>query len=125
MRSRRLLWLSALVLPGLWAAWLVLPGLRPRPSITQEDYDRIRVGMTLAEVEGVLGGPPGDYAGRPVFVTRSEVESRRWWVGNEAVIMIELGPVDGPDTPRRVRSHACSPVPRESFAARCRRLLPW
>ena len=36
--------------------------LWPRPDrITRENYERIRVGMSSAEVEAILGGPPGDY----------------------------------------------------------------
>jgi hypothetical protein len=35
--------------------------LWPQPSqVTRENYDRIRVGMSRAEVEAILG-PPGDY----------------------------------------------------------------
>jgi hypothetical protein len=34
-------------------AWLLLP----RPAITRENAARIQVGMTLTEVEALLGGP--------------------------------------------------------------------
>jgi hypothetical protein len=35
----------------------------PRPlRVTAENYNRIKAGMTRAEVEATLGGPPGDYA---------------------------------------------------------------
>jgi hypothetical protein len=37
--------------------------LWPRPMrVTAENYNRIKAGMTRAEVETILGGPPGDYA---------------------------------------------------------------
>jgi hypothetical protein len=37
----------------------------PRPDlVTQEAYDRIRMGMSRAEVENILG-PPGDYSSGP------------------------------------------------------------
>src|SRR5262245_50075207 len=45
----------ALLLIGL------LPLLFPRSRITKEACDRIEEGMSQAEVEAILGGPPGDY----------------------------------------------------------------
>ncbi len=59
---------------GLWplvAGLLVLIGasvlaLWPRPAVvTPENFARIRVGMTLSEVETILGAP-GDYTTGPV-----------------------------------------------------------
>jgi hypothetical protein len=52
---------------GLLALSLVLLGtMLPLTSpwrcpVTEEAADRIERGMTLAEVEGILGGPTGDY----------------------------------------------------------------
>jgi hypothetical protein len=55
-RTRRLLllWLTAATVAGLVTAWL----LWPRPAITRENAAKIQVGMTSAEVEAILGGPP-------------------------------------------------------------------
>jgi hypothetical protein len=39
--------------------WLLLPPLKS--PVTRAAFERIRPGMTLAEVEEVLGGPPGHY----------------------------------------------------------------
>jgi hypothetical protein len=37
--------------------WLTVVVLtRPRPGVTKENYGRITYGMTLAEVQGLLGG---------------------------------------------------------------------
>jgi hypothetical protein len=63
MHRRRLL------LFGLAAGLIVLAVgnwlLRPRPTaITEENYGAIRVGMTLEEVEAILGGPAGNYGFR-------------------------------------------------------------
>jgi hypothetical protein len=44
---------------GMVAAVVVPPG--PRPG--RAAFDRVRVGMTRAEVRAAVGGPPGDYAG--------------------------------------------------------------
>jgi hypothetical protein len=56
-RKRRLKWLAAasatLVLAAA-VAWFLRPA---GPPITAETYERLRPGMTRAEVEGVLGGP--------------------------------------------------------------------
>jgi hypothetical protein len=51
------------------------------PPLTAENYDRIRVGMTLAEVEAVLG-PPTATGNRdvttPEGAVRKQVESASW-----------------------------------------------
>jgi hypothetical protein len=52
-------WLTALVLVTelrlvCLCVWLALP---PPHGVTRDNYDRIEPGMTLAEVEAVLGGP--------------------------------------------------------------------
>ena len=59
MQRRKLLvvlaGLAVVVAAGAFVLW-------PRPDrITRENYERIRVGMSSAEVEAILGGPPGDY----------------------------------------------------------------
>jgi hypothetical protein len=58
MARRRLLvfaLLAALVLIGVstWALWP-----EEQSAITRENSEKIRVGMTLAEVQTILGGPP-------------------------------------------------------------------
>jgi hypothetical protein len=59
MRSRRLRWvltgLAVMIAVGAVALW-------PREDrITREKFHRIEIGMSRAEVEAILGGPPGDY----------------------------------------------------------------
>jgi hypothetical protein len=65
MRRRKLIvvvGLAVLVAVGAFVLW-------PRPDrITQENLERIRAGMSRAEVECILGGPPGDY--RSVLTVR-------------------------------------------------------
>jgi hypothetical protein len=64
MRSRNLpvvLALAAVTLVGVgvFALW------PEQNRITLENFDRIRKGMSMADVEGILG-PPGDYSNGPV-----------------------------------------------------------
>jgi hypothetical protein len=55
-RRRLLLGAGALALLGLVALWYTL---RPPPpeSVPRADYERVQVGMSLAEVRTILGGP--------------------------------------------------------------------
>jgi hypothetical protein len=60
MTSRRRIGflLSLLMLAGaLLGIYLLTRG----PAITTRNYERIQIGMTVAEVSDLLGGPPGDY----------------------------------------------------------------
>ena len=44
----------------------LLPLVRPlRCPVNRAAFERIKVGMTQAEVHAVLGGPPGDYRTEP------------------------------------------------------------
>jgi hypothetical protein len=67
-------WLIALV--GLLAFWAVLVAdgrfSTPKPRLATRNFWDIRKGMSQAEVEKLLGGPPGDYGrnvGGTSFVT--------------------------------------------------------
>jgi hypothetical protein len=63
MTKRRLLLIAlfaTVMLLSVWALW-------PRTAITREDAARIREGMTLGEVEAILGGPARDESsGAPI-----------------------------------------------------------
>jgi hypothetical protein len=56
-RRQFLFFLLAAVVVGLAATWLFWP----RTAISDETAAKIKVGMTVAEVEEILGGPQGDY----------------------------------------------------------------
>src|SRR5262245_48595124 len=63
MRTRRfVLTLGALTLLAV-AGWVTISVLFARPYITAEQGGQIRAGMTRAEVQAILGVPPGDYTG--------------------------------------------------------------
>jgi hypothetical protein len=62
-----------------------LPALvRPCP-VTRAALDRVKEGMSRAEVEAILGGPPGDLRTRPVEVYHGTFGDRPWefWRGDE------------------------------------------
>jgi hypothetical protein len=62
----RRLFLSLTVLAALaGAAWLVLCLTSPKLRIDEASLWLIKEGMTLEEVEEILGGPPGNYGSRP------------------------------------------------------------
>ncbi len=67
MRKR---WRGVLLLVVACAALAGVAGhfLRPNPQpvkLSAEAYERVKVGMARAEVEAVVGVPPGDYRRRP------------------------------------------------------------
>src|SRR5436853_577066 len=60
MRHRHVLWsLAALAVLGAGVVAFLVSCLPPR--ITEEQFEKVEVGMTLEQVEGVLGHPPGHY----------------------------------------------------------------
>jgi hypothetical protein len=129
LRRRRLLLvvLGAVgLLVGGLAAWLQLP----RPGVTRANYERIQEGMTLPEVAGILGGPPGNYSRFP------DNEAGLWaldWAdpelglqyfrGREACVGTELAVAVWFNDQGRVRRKAAFEVPEPTFLDRLRRLL--
>src|SRR5438132_13543737 len=90
MNRRRFLLLGTsgvflLVLLGASAYWLLCPG---SPS-SQAGCDRISQGMSLADVEVILGRPAGDYHvhDRPVVVNLLPAPApgllKKVWIGND------------------------------------------
>jgi hypothetical protein len=84
---------------GLLAIGLVLFGalvalLRPwRCPVNGAAAGQIDKGMTQAEVEEVLGGPPGDYTTRPggflpLVFNSAGLEPRESWHGDECVVHV-------------------------------------
>jgi hypothetical protein len=104
-RKRLLVVLFALVALAVAGTVAVL---WPRPRVTKESYERIKLGMTRGEVEAVLGGPPGDYTNGPTRAGRLEPEEEiahdvswpggsyepwgEWWEGDTADVMVRFSP---------------------------------
>jgi hypothetical protein len=67
-----------------------LPGCAKTVRIDQETCDKIKPGMTLKEVEDIIGGPPGFYG---VVGVQSEAPSSKdgWsWVSRRWEIVVHL-----------------------------------
>ena len=58
-RWRRYAYAAMLIGVATAVLWLLVA---PRPDLTQKNLHRIRIGMTLAEVEELVKAPPGDYS---------------------------------------------------------------
>jgi hypothetical protein len=90
MTRRRLLVFSLIAtLVGLGVgAWALWP---QRTAITRENAAKIQKGMTLAEVEAILGGtarhelPPGS-----LVTTIGAVVPDAWWQSEDAVVWLNL-----------------------------------
>src|SRR4051812_21014952 len=82
-RRRLLVGLALLVAVGLVGAGAVA-GLTPWVRIDEETFQRIKRGMSRAEAEALLGGPPGDYATgrvttiRPFWTDRLFIDLQVW-----------------------------------------------
>lgn len=63
-QGRVLLGIGALALLGTTAAvTIALLSTKHQHNITEDGYEQIKEGMTLAEVEAIIGGPAGNYTG--------------------------------------------------------------
>jgi hypothetical protein len=131
MRRRRLLLgLGAVVLLGL-ASFCVIAFAVPRSGVTLENYERIQVGMTLPEVEGILGTPVDGYfmdEDENVLYLADVVDDESGelsklnilWVGDDVVVRVTL------DSRKQVHSKSIEKKAHPStLFARLRRLLPW
>lgn len=101
MRKRRLRWVVAgLAVLSLAFAVLLYRHYHAR-RFTRQDFLSLREGMTLAEIEQVLGCPPGNYCTGPTNPDdvppgsgRDEFGSLRWHFTKEAVWSSDTGRID-------------------------------
>jgi len=101
MRKRRAIW-AAVAVAVLSAALLLLDlTSAPWTSTDQAGYHRIKAGMSLAEVEAVLGRPPGDYSGGAYRCPEEECgvlddgTRRKLWKFDDGAIVVFFRPDDG------------------------------
>jgi hypothetical protein len=93
MTKRRLVWAAVAVCLALVVGWATWP-VPQRDPVNRANIKRIRAGMTRAEVEAVLGVPPGDYT--TIFdLPRSCISGRRldgWWISNSGELFVDFSP---------------------------------
>jgi len=101
-RRKRLVVLAGLAVvlcaAGAVALW---PREGSADRVTRENYDRLRKGMTHAEVQAILG-PPGDYRTGPTLPEFSEGDALHLsaftqfiWQGDDGAIFVDIFKYDG------------------------------
>jgi hypothetical protein len=82
----------------------VLPLVMPwHCRVNRATFERLKVGMTRAQVEAILGGPPGDYQTRPSvppgefdLARVTELSEQVWpterWAGDQGDISVRFTP---------------------------------
>jgi hypothetical protein len=101
-------WGVAILALALLLVGTLLPLVVPRHCpVNRAAFERVKEGMTQAEVEEILGGPPGDYRTRPhgtnIYLSRMFsgldpiIED---WEGDEGSVAVEYEP--GADGRERV-----------------------
>jgi hypothetical protein len=108
--------MGALILGG---SFLVHVPLRPS-KVTQANLDWVQRGMTVDEVEEILG-PPGNYHSGHYSVRKSGMVFRWYWIGDEGFIIIHFGPEDDRHpfaAPWKVNYAEFFPVPRQTYGER-------
>ena len=98
-------------------ALLLTDHLLWQPGLTEENVRRLRPGMTLAEVEALLGGPAADTFEMPADYPASRWQ-REWREGGESVVVQFFA--DG-----RVMATAGRGRPRPEILTRVRSWLGW
>jgi hypothetical protein len=67
---------------------------KPRPDINRANFERIKKGMTLREVEAIIGAPAGDYTTEPTSIVDDGwyVSGDKEWVDDEGAISVWFDP---------------------------------
>jgi hypothetical protein len=141
MKKKRLL-LGAFVAVGAVAlgSLTIVVLDRPSPGVTEENYDRITYGMTLAEVQGLLGGegeeadPMSDTFIRPPIGMMRAIWAAgkpmgntfvRTWCGDGLTVYVSFEDGRVTQRPWVKDGQGESGVPPEPFLDRLVRQLPW
>jgi hypothetical protein len=118
MRKRWLL-MAGVVLAAFVAVLAVRAYLGPGRWIDREHYNRIWKGMTQAEIEALLGAPPGhynrattSYQSRDLTPEEPAQARRAYWVGDDGYIRVTFDPQAG----TVVAKQFMEPVPPSSVA---------
>jgi hypothetical protein len=113
-KRKRLLLMVAAALASLGALGLALWLFWPRSPINRASFERIEVGMTLKQVEALLGGPRRDESTSPVVPDVPQHEylpdfghflwRESFWVSDTLGVRVDF------DADGRVTRKACIPL---------------
>jgi hypothetical protein len=78
---------------GLFFLVALFLGFDERPNITKQGCNRIKVGMTVLQVQATIGAPPGDYLTEDqgflhINILRTTKDVQKRWIGDKGVIFV-------------------------------------
>jgi hypothetical protein len=90
MRRRTLLVLASLLVCAALAGLLYVQIFTAASPVRWENVPAIKAGMTRADVEALLGAPPGVYATRAIQVQPFPPSQRPWtlWIGDDRAVCV-------------------------------------
>lgn len=118
MQRIRRLWTGTGILAiGIIVAWVFYDSHGSR-----QRFESIQIGMTIEQVNDILGGPAGDYAVEPHFILVGIDHVSRYRDGRQVHIwLFDGGCVDIEfDASGQVHSKSWRDMPRQSFWERLR-----
>jgi hypothetical protein len=121
MKMRLALAVDVLTLTVCAAAFV-----RPGGSITFDQYQKIEAGMTLEQVEDILGGPERNESGRldPRCKDGFRIDQSSHWLGPDFFIHVEFD-AQGRVTNKHFGTHHHWPVTKPSLWEQALSWLPW
>src|SRR5262249_53762675 len=97
--------------------------LGPWPGVTEANARRVRAGMTVEQVEALLGAPAEKVGRRPWFGGGWEKEAWRFWQGSRVSVLIEFDK-DG-RARKAIRPWTNPPAQTQAPLGRLRAWLGW
>jgi hypothetical protein len=112
--KRKLAWVCLLVSPLVIGGTVLF--LLPRDPITRANCDRIKQGMSVAEVVAILGREKDEAWGYG--------QMHFWWKGARGTIQVDVA-LNIPEAPYVVQSASFTPSPPQTMLEKIRDWLGW